>query len=205
MQIVAILGEHLEEWPSKVEKNLPVRLWIFNFEIVYLAYYSTIKCSLTRLNLSANCWGGWLNWVYIHHFWCVHPPTAGTLGFIKSYQSLTQIQVYWAPSVFYFSDNSLVLWYSSCFCIVLYSHYGHSISNEKLNGHQAVESWPLRSTCGSFQRIHFIIIYLSLLNCGWLLIREVQWFYWTQELLVPAEKFSIRMPKVRLELATPRL
>ena len=28
----------------------------------------------------------------------------------------------------------------------------------------------------------FIIIYLSFLNYDWLLIREVQWFYWTQEL-----------------------
>ena len=36
------------------------------------------------------------------------------------------------------------------------------------------------------QLVYCIIIYLLLLNCGWLLIREVQWFYWTQELLVPA-------------------
>ena len=34
------------------------------------------------------------------------------------------------------------------------------------------------------------IIYLSFLNCIWLLIREVQRFYWTQELLVPVEKFT---------------
>ena len=38
--------------------------------------------------------------------------------------------------------------------------------------------------------------------CIALLIREVQWFYWTQELLVPVEKFTVRMPMVRLELAT---
>ena len=30
-------------------------------------------------------------------------------------------------------------------------------------------------------------------------------FYRTQELLVPAEKYSVRMPMVRLELATPQL
>ena len=35
---------------------------------------------------------------------------------------------------------------------------------------------------------------------GWLLIREVQWPYWTQELLVPAEKFTVRMPMMGLEL-----
>ena len=51
----------------------------------------------------------------------------------------------------------------------------------------------------------WIIIYLSFLNCDWLLIREVQWFYWTQKLQVPVEKFTVRMPKVRLELATPGL
>ena len=55
------------------------------------------------------------------------------------------------------------------------------------------------------QHMYFIIIYLSFLNCDWLLIREVQWFYWTQELLVPAEKFTVRMPMVRLELTTPGL
>ena len=49
------------------------------------------------------------------------------------------------------------------------------------------------------------IIYLSFLNCDWLLIREVQWFYWTQELLVPVEKFTVRMPMERLELAIPGL
>ena len=30
--------------------------------------------------------------------------------------------------------------------------------------------------------------------------REVQWFYWIQELLVPVEKFTVRMPMVRLVL-----
>ena len=55
------------------------------------------------------------------------------------------------------------------------------------------------------QLVNCFIIYLSFFNCGWLLIREVQWFYWTQELLEPAEKFSVRILVVRLELATPRL
>ena len=55
------------------------------------------------------------------------------------------------------------------------------------------------------QLVYFMIIYLSFLNYGWLVIREVQWFYWTQELLLPAEKFTVRMPMARLELATPQL
>ena len=50
-----------------------------------------------------------------------------------------------------------------------------------------------------------IIIYLSFLKCGRLLIWEVQWFYLTQELQVPAEKSTVRKPMVRLELATPQL
>ena len=50
-----------------------------------------------------------------------------------------------------------------------------------------------------------IIRYLSFPNSDWLLIREVQWFCWTQELLVPVEKFTVRMLMVRLELATPGL
>ena len=53
------------------------------------------------------------------------------------------------------------------------------------------------------QLVYCIIIYLSFLNCDWLLIWEVQWFYWTQKLLVPVKKFTVRMPKVRIELATP--
>ena len=59
--------------------------------------------------------------------------------------------------------------------------------------------------CAICWLIKFFIIYLSFLNCDWLLIREVQWFYWTQELLVPVEKFTVRMPMVSLELATPGL
>ena len=55
------------------------------------------------------------------------------------------------------------------------------------------------------QFMYCIIIYLSFLNCEWLLIGEVQWLYWTQKLLVLVEKFTVRVPKVRLELATPGL
>ena len=46
-----------------------------------------------------------------------------------------------------------------------------------------------------------IIIYVSFLNCGRLLIREVQWFYWTQELLVPVEKFTVGISMMEVELA----
>ena len=73
----------------------------------------------------------------------------------------------------------------------------------------AIEPQELKSYCWEgvefIQLVYCIIIYLSFLNCDWLLIREVQWFYWTQELLVPAEKFTVRMPMVSLELATPGL
>ena len=42
--------------------------------------------------------------------------------------------------MFYFSDSSLVFNYAILHVFVLYSHYGYSISNDKLNGHQAFES-----------------------------------------------------------------
>ena len=74
------------------------------------------------------------------------------------------------------------------------------------SSHWAIQ---LKSYCWEgvefIQLVYCIIIYLSFLNCDWLLIREVQWFYWTQELLVPVEKFTVRMPMVSLELATPGL
>ena len=53
------------------------------------------------------------------------------------------------------------------------------------------------------QLVYCIIIYLSFLNCDWVLFLEVQWFYWTQELLVPVEKFEMGTPMVRLKLPTP--
>ena len=74
-----------------------------------------------------------------------------------------------------------------------YSHWAIQLKSYLL-----VESWV-------YPVVYCIIIYLSFLNCDWLLIREVQWFYWTQKLLLPVEKFKVRMPKVRLELATPGL
>ena len=55
------------------------------------------------------------------------------------------------------------------------------------------------------QLVYCIIIYLSFLNCDWLNISGVQWFYWTHKLVVPVQKFIVRMPKVRIELATSGL
>ena len=74
------------------------------------------------------------------------------------------------------------------------------------SSHWAIQ---LKSCCWEgvefIQLMYCIIIILSFLDCDWLLIREVQWFYWTQELMVPVEKFSVRMPMMGLKLATPRL
>ena len=76
----------------------------------------------------------------------------------------------------------------------------------KCSSHWAIQ---LKSYCSKgvefIQLVYCIIIYLSFLNCDWLLTREVQWLYLTQELLVPVEKFTVRMPMVRLKLATPGL
>ena len=75
--------------------------------------------------------------------------------------------------------------------------------------HSSHWSIQLKSYCWDgvefIKLVHCIIIYLSFLNCDWPLIHEVQWFCWTQELLVPVEKFTVTMKKLRLELATPGL
>ena len=52
------------------------------------------------------------------------------------------------------------------------------------------------------QLMYCIIKYLSFLNCDWLLIRVVQWFYWTQKLLAQIEKFKVWLLKVTNELTT---
>ena len=76
---------------------------------------------------------------------------------------------------------------------------------------QCSSHWAIQLISYCFEGVEFIrlaycfIIYVSFLYCDWLLIREVQWFYWTQKLLVPVQKFAVRMPKVRIELATPKL
>ena len=66
----------------------------------------------------------------------------------------------------------------------------------------------LKSYCWKgveFIQLVYCIICLSFLNCGSLLIREVQWLYWTQELLVRVEKFTVRMLMMGRELPTPHL
>ena len=62
----------------------------------------------------------------------------------------------------YFSDNSLILCYSSCF--VLYSHYGDSISSKKLNGHRHLIYAPLGNTHFShfsFETTDFILVMIT--------------------------------------------
>ena len=64
----------------------------------------------------------------------------GALGFIKSNQSVN-VRLIEHPQCFTFR---IILWFYAILPVfVLYSHYGYSISNEKLNGHQAFESLGL--------------------------------------------------------------
>ena len=87
------------------------------------------------------------------------PLKIGTLGFIKSYQSVS-VKFIEHPQCFTFR---IILWfYAILRAFVLYSHYGYSISNEKLNGHQAFESLGLlRSTHFSLQTTHFITVIIT--------------------------------------------
>ena len=66
-------------------------------------------------------------------------PLHGTLGFIKSYQSV---------NVKFIEHPHCVLLFRQFFdfmvrAFVLYSHYSYSIFNEKLNGQQTFESMSL--------------------------------------------------------------
>ena len=76
---------------------------------------------------------------------------------------------------------------------------------------QCSSHWAIQLISYCFEGVEFIrlaycfIIYFSFLYCDWLLIREVQWFYWTQKLLVPIQKFKVRMLKETIELATTGL
>ena len=76
---------------------------------------------------------------------------------------------------------------------------------------QCFSDWPIqlesyyRELVEFIQLVHCIIVYLSFLNCDWLLIGEVQLFYWTEKLLEEVEKFIVMVPKVRLEFASPGL
>ena len=87
---------------------------------------------------------------------------------------------------------------------------GHELAIPRLqtecSSHSAIQ---LKSYCWEevefIQLVYCILIILSFLNCDWLLIRELQWLYYINELLVPVEKFSLRMPMMGHESATPRL
>ena len=87
---------------------------------------------------------------------------------------------------------------------------GHEITTPLLQTECSCH-WAIQVKIYCFEGVEFmqlvycIIIILSFLNCGWLLIREVQWLYCIQELLVPVEKFSVRMPMMGLEPAMPQL
>ena len=90
--------------------------------------------------LKADPWGQIISTREADHFWCALPPNARYTWLYKNIPT-NQCWIFRVPSVFYFSDNSLVLCYSPCF--FWYSHYGDSSSSKKLNGHKALESMSL--------------------------------------------------------------
>ena len=64
-------------------------------------------------------------------------PLHGTFGFVKSYKSVN-VKFIEHPQCFTF--RIILCFHAVLHVFVLYSHYGYSISNEKLNGHHAFES-----------------------------------------------------------------
>ena len=89
-------------------------------------------------------------------------------------------------------------------CIMLLTEFFFILWSQHLPGRflivmEIMLMWLAAELINSFiQLVYCIIIYLSFLNCDWLLIREVQCFYWTQDLLVRVEKFTVRMPMMKL-------
>ena len=78
-------------------------------------------------------------------------PLHGTLGFIKSYESVN-VKFIEHPQCFTFR---IILWFYAILRVfVLYSHYCYSISNEKLNGRQAFESLGLLGVLTFFFKQH---------------------------------------------------
>ena len=69
---------------------------------------------------------------------------------------VNQYRIFLAPSVFYFSDNSLI--YAILRDFVLYSHYGDSSSRKKLNGHHAFGFVNLLEAFVSLLKQHILMI-----------------------------------------------
>ena len=91
-----------------------------------------IDWCINKHNFSANCCGGCLNWVYRHLSDVFIFPLHGILGFKETYQSVN-VRFIEHPQR---STFQIILWFYAILRVfVLYSHYGYSISNEKLNGH----------------------------------------------------------------------
>ena len=78
-------------------------------------------------------------------------PLHSTLGSIKSYQ-LVNVKFIEQPQCLTFR---IILWFYAVLRVfVSYSHYGYSISNEKLNGHLAFESLALLEALTFFFKKH---------------------------------------------------
>ena len=67
-----------------------------------------------KIKLCQNLWNG----LYRHLFWYSLPPSA-RYTWLYNNISVNQCKVFRNPSVFYLYDDSLILCYSSCFCLVL--------------------------------------------------------------------------------------
>ena len=67
-----------------------------------------------EIKLYQNLW----NRLYRHLFWYSLPPSAWYTWLCNNI-SVNQCKVFWNPLVFYLYDDSLILCYSSCFCLLL--------------------------------------------------------------------------------------
>ena len=157
---------------------------------------SQTECSSNWALQIKNCF--WEGVEFIHLVYCII--------IILSFLNCDWVLI-WEVQWFYWMQELLVLVEKfSVRTPLMWHELATPLLQTECSCHWAIQ---LKSYCWEevefIQLVYCIIIILSFLNCDWALIREVRSLCWIQELMVPAENFSVRMPMMGLEPATPRL
>ena len=99
-----------------------------------LGRWSVVGVTVVGVTVVGGLWSVAGRWAVVLYYALLH----GTLGFIKSYQSVN-VKVIEHPQCFTFQ---IILWFFAILHVfVLYSHYGYSISNESLMGTTLLNLW----------------------------------------------------------------
>ena len=133
--------------------------WLTKAVLKPLSYTAQFAISGKELNLFSWC----ILSLYIYHFWTVtdfsSEKYSGSPGHRNSWY--LQRNLRWGCQ--WWDSNSQPLDYkASALAFELYSSICHCWEGVEF-----------------IQLVYCVIIFTEFLNCDWLLIREVQWFYWT--------------------------